>query len=309
MPDDPTAFDRALAIADIVEHDESTVDEIEGQLLVTAGRSRRVTPATIARETAIGREAASDLFRQLNEAGAVLRDSYDAPIVETAYSVDASRVRESFATVRRAIQAVAAHKSRVPETTVTPLITFPEDPSFDATTPASFGMDGLMSTLVSEVKQSDETIVLLSPFFEGDGLDRLADVLLNALDRGVDVTIVTRYLQDSSSHNYRVISDFTERARSRGVAAGLETIDYTVWSEDVPVSERHQNGSNPTFTLHAKVMSFDSRAVYVGSANVTDYGFGRYLELGVLLHGPPVKQFISLNEFLLDSKAATPVRL
>jgi putative cardiolipin synthase len=86
-------------------------------------------------------------------------------------------------------------------------------------------------------------------------------------------------------------------------------VDYTVWGDDVPASERHQDGSNPAFTLHAKVMSFDSRSVYVGSANVTDYGFGRYLELGVLLHGPPVRQFSSLCEFLLDSSAVTPVRL
>lgn len=309
MPDDPADFDRALAIADIVEHEVSVLDEIEGQLLVTAGRSRHVTPATVARETPLGREAASDLFRQLNEAGAVLRDSYDTPVVEADYSVSAPVVRETFAAARSAIRAVAAYRNRVPQTKVTPLVTFPEDPSFDTTTPASFGMDGLMSTLASEVKQSHDDIVLLSPFFEGNGLDRLADVLLDALDRGVEVTIVTRYLQDTSSHNYRVIRDFTDRARSRGVASALETVDYTVWGDGVPASERNQDGSNPAFTLHAKVMSFDSRSVYVGSANVTEYGFGRYLELGVLLHGPPVRQFIALCEFLLDSSAATPVSL
>jgi putative cardiolipin synthase len=278
-------------------------------LLVTAGRSRQITPATVARETALEREATSDLFRQLDEAGAVHRESYEKPVVETPYSVDAVVVRESFTRARTAVRVVAAHRERVPQPEVTPLITFPDDPSFDTAAPATFGMSGLMSTLASEVKQSQEEIVLLSPFFEGDGLDRLADVLLDALDRGVEVTIVTRYLQDTASYNRSVISEFVERAREYEVAGALETVDYTVWDRAVPVDEQRQDGANPAFTLHAKVMTFDERAVYVGSANVTDYGFGRYLELGVLLHGPPVSRFLDLCEFLLDSSAAEAIRI
>lgn len=99
------------------------------------------------------------------------------------------------------------------------------------------------------------------------------------------------------------------RARKRGVDQGLKTVDYTVWADDVPAHDRNQNGENPAFTLHAKVMVFDRESAYVGSANVTDYGFGRYLELGVLLGGPPVKQVAELCDFLLGSDAATTVSL
>ncbi|WP_254832862.1 phospholipase D-like domain-containing protein [Haloglomus salinum] len=309
MPDDISRFDRALAIADILDHDEHLVQEVEGHLLVAAGRSETISPAIIARETSLEREEASDLFRQLDEQGAVLRDSYQAPVVETNYRVRASSVRAAFDTVRNAVATIAAYQDRVPRAEVTPLVTFPDDPSFDATTPAEFGMEGLMSTLVSAVKDSSEEIVLLSPFFEQTGFGRLADVLLDALGRGVELTVVTRYLGDSSSHNHSVIQDFVTRARERGVAKGLKTVDYTVWADDVPASDRNQEGENPAFTLHAKVMVFDRTSAYVGSANVTDYGFGRYLELGVLLGGPPVKQVSELCNFLLESDAATTVSL
>ncbi|MDQ2074781.1 phospholipase D-like domain-containing protein [Haloarcula sp. H-GB4] len=309
MSENTAGPDRALAIADIAEHDLSILDEVEGHLLVAAGRSESISPAAVGRETSLSRNAASDLFRQLNRTDAIHRDSHATPVVESDYTVNPTALRESLAAARTAIQVVASYRDRQPATDAKPLVTFPDDPSFTDITPAAFGMDGLMSTLASEVKQSEQRICLLSPFFERGGFDRLADVLLNALDRDVEVTIVTRYLQDTDSHNYAVISDFVQRARERGLASDLTTVDYTVWDDDVPAADRRQDGENPKFTLHAKVMSFDTRAVYVGSANMTDYGFGRYLELGVLLGRKETRQFVDLCDFLLESDAATAVRL
>lgn len=309
MNEDMTSADRALAIAETVGHEQAVLDEVEGHLLVAAGRSTSITPAAIGRETPLSRDAAGDLFRQLDRVGAIHRESHATSVVESRYTVDAAALRGALDAARDAIQIVAAYHERQPETDVTPLVTFPTDPSFAETTPSAFGMDGLMSTLTSEIKQSTENIRLLSPFFEQEGFDRLADVLLDALERGVELTIVTRYLRDPNSYNYAVIQEFVRQARERGIADQLRTVDYTVWDEDVPASERRQDGSTPKFTLHAKVMTFDQRAVYVGSANVTDYGFGRYLELGVLLGQTETAQFISLCDFLLDSEAAVQTTL
>jgi putative cardiolipin synthase len=100
-----------------------------------------------------------------------------------------------------------------------------------------------------------------------------------------------------------------ERASERGVTSEITLVDYTVWEETTPIGKQRQDGENPQFTLHAKVMLFDSRAAYVGSANVTDYGFNRYLELGVLLEGATVTAFRDLCEFLLDSDGAVAVDL
>ncbi len=299
----------ALAIADLTDHDQLLLDEIQGHFLVAGGRSQQLTPAAIARKTTLSREAASDLFRQLERVDAVDRDSFASPVVESQYHVDSTLIPAVFDAARESISVVEAYRAREPQTEVIPLVTFPEDPSFEATTPAAFGMDGLMSTLASEIKQSSDEIRLLAPFFERGGFDRLANVLFDALDRGVELTVVTRYLQDKSSYNYEVIQNFVAQARARGVGGLVNTVDYTMWEDDVPASGRRQDGDNPAFTLHAKVMMFDNRAVYVGSANVTDYGFGRYLELGVLLRGTQVSSFVDLSEYLLESDAATPVDL
>lgn len=302
-------IDCTLAVADIVSQELALLDELEGLLLVAAGRSERITPAAVARDTDLSRAAAGDLFRQLQHCDAVQRDSYDPELVEARFSVDATRTRQLLERTRETIRTLAAHRERVPTTEVTPLVTFPDDPSFSGATAASFGMDGLLTTLASEIKRSDSEIVLLSPFFEGEGFGRLADVLLDALDRGVELTIVTRYLRDTGSHNYGVIQEFVNRASERGVASGVSLIDYTAWARDVPDDDRRQGGETPKYTLHAKMMLFDARAAYVGSANITDYGFDRYLELGVLIEGAKVSSFENLCEFLLESDGAVPVTI
>jgi putative cardiolipin synthase len=309
MTNHDSEIDQVLAVADILDHDVTLLDEVEGYLLLTAGRGDRISPAALARDTELSREAATDLFRQLEESKTIDRNRYDTELVESRFDVSPDRTRQLFTNVYEAIQLLEAHEKRVPRTTVTPLVTFPDDPAFDEVTSASFGMDSLLSTLASQVKRCDDEIVLLSPFFEGDGFGRLADVLLDALAQGVELTIVTRYLADSDSHNYHVIQSFMNRVATEGLTSGVTLVDYTVWDDDTPMTERSQDGENPAFTLHAKVMLFDSRAAYVGSANVTDYGFNRYLEMGVLLEGAKVASFSELCDYLLDSDGAVEVSM
>jgi putative cardiolipin synthase len=309
MDDTKPEFETALAIADLLSYNEQLLDRVEGLLLIQAGKETPISPATVGIRSDLGREAAADLFRQLNEVEAVSRESYADPVVDSEFLVHSGRLRGLCGATRDAIRSVAAYHERHPRTEVVPLVTFPNDPVFEPVTPGDFGMESLMSTLASEIKRCNNRTVLLSPFFEGDGLARLTDVLLDALARGVEVTIVTRYLQDRTSHNWSVIHGFVDQAQDRGVSGKLETIDYTIWDSDIPPGDRRQNGSNPSFTLHAKMMLFDSRAAYIGSANVTDYGFGRYLELGVLLQGRKVSDVYNLCSFLLASNAAESVVL
>lgn len=302
---------QAVAIADILDRDMDHVDRIEGLLLVASGSGETITPVTVAQETGLGREAAANLFRQLEAADVVSRTSYGRHIAESQYSAQSEIVRRLFGLVRDAIRLIEADRDRQPPPTeAEPLVTFPEDPAFADITPSAFGMNQLLSALASEIKDTTDDIVLVAPFFEGAGFNRLYDVLGDALERGVDLTVVTRYLADESSHNREVLQEFTNYlAAERDATGAIRTVDYTVWDEEVPVGERRQNGARPAFTLHAKVMLFDGEAAYIGSANVTDYGFDRYLEVGVLLRGPPASKYRDLCEFLLDSDGATWIEL
>jgi len=302
---------QAVAISDIVDRNTAIIDRIEGLLLVASGSEEAITPVTVAQETELGREAAANLFRQLETANAVVRTSYGRHIAESQYSPQSEAVREVFDLVRAAIQLIKADRERQPQPTEAELlVTFPEDPAFADITPSAFGMNQLLSALASEIKSASEKIVVIAPFFEGAGFNRLYDVLGDAVERGVDVTIVTRYLTDEISHNREVLTEFINYLGTECNATGtIRTVDYTVWGEEVPASDRCQDGAKPAFTLHAKVMLFDDETAYVGSANVTDYGFDRYLELGVLLRGPPATQYRELCDFLLNSQKSTDISL
>lgn len=308
---DPAHAPSAVAIADLLDHDLALLDQIEGLLLTASGAGETITPASVAQQTGLGRETAANLFRQLARAGAVERLRHDRHIAESDYQPESDTVRGVLGTARTAVTILEADRERrPPPTTAEPLVTFPDDPEFDDVSPGALGFDQLFSTLASAVKRTSDRIVLVAPFFEGGGFSRLHGVLIDALDRRVDLTIVTRYLGDQSSHNRSVLTEFADLVRAEGPASGsFRTIDYTVWDDHVPPDDRRQDGATPAFTLHAKLMTFDDEAVYVGSANVTDYGFDRYLELGVLLEGPPVSAYTDLCAFLLDSDAAVEVRL
>jgi putative cardiolipin synthase len=302
-------IDVAVAIADIIEYDRALADRIEGELLKTGGNTDSTTPIRIAQQTGVDRSSAGNIFRQLEEADAVTRSSHEGTMVESDYSVQTDKCRELFTVLRVAIPVIEEYIDRQPPATmVEPLVTFPDDPSFSNVSPSKFGMNQLFSALASEIKQSEDSIIIVAPFFEGEGFGRLRSVLSNAIDRGVELTIVTRYLEDEQSHNRAVIGDFLDYLIEEGIGISrVNTVDYTVWDDDVPLEEQVQNSQNPSFTLHAKVIVFDNDSAYMGSANVTDYGFDRYLELGVLLEGIVASQCRQLCEYLIDSEHANPV--
>lgn len=300
-----------LSLADLVNRDAGLLTQVEGVLLAAAGKDTTLSPVGLARETDVDEEVATDLFRHLEQTSVLDRDSFGGSIADSQYAVDADRCREVLTAARHAGKAITAFESQSPaKTTVRPLVTFPADPSFRDISPSDFSMSWLMPTLTGEIKQCSESIVLLSPFFEREGFEYLQDVLIAALDRGVQVTIVSRYLGDQESYNRQILSDFTDNVEDDGVSTeNLHLIDYTGWSEETPDEARRQGGDNPAFTLHAKVMAFDVSSVYIGSANVTDYGFEHYLETGVLIQGPEVTDFRKLIEFLLESTGSQEIQM
>jgi len=295
---DPELIDIALAIRELT----TGFDRVEGALLTAGGSDSSISPSWLADQTGLSEAACDDLLLQLRRANAVER----VPAEGAVYSVEPARVRECFSATREAAAVATQLEARQPEQTeVTPLVTLPADPSFDGITPEGLGMDWLMPSLGRLLKQATDEIIILTPFFEGDGFQQLHQPLFNALADGTPVTIITRYLHDPDSHNRSVIDDFIEVCHAQGLPLdNLTLVDYTVWDDDISDADRSQGGENPAFTLHAKLVVVDQEQAYLGSANVTDYGFDQYLEVGTILDGPAVSSYVSLVDALLDSEAA-----
>lgn len=301
-------LDAALAISELVSGNIDTMRSIQGFLLRAGVDELQFSPRDIADEVNLSSAKSRDLCRQLTSVGAAEQLSAPPDPLSAGYRCNEETSASTLETAILATRILTRYRERSQSSsTVQPLATLPQDPSFGNVTPQDFGFEWLMPSLSGEINKSEDSIQILMPFFETDGFAKLEPELIAALERGVEVTIVGRYLSDRTSHNWRVLAAFVERCRDQGVPlSNLSLVDYTQW-ESAEELEESQDGDQPSFTLHAKVMVFDGETAYIGSANVTDYGFERYLELGLLLRGPPVAHFAEIISFLLDSDAATPV--
>ena len=83
------------------------------------------------------------------------------------------------------------------------------------------------------------------------------------------------------------------------------------WPEDLPppaLWSRPEDPADPMSALHAKVVVFDDRYLFISSANLTLHGLHRNLELGVLLEGPIAADMSGLLKEWIARRLVVPVR-
>ena len=125
-------------------------------------------------------------------------------------------------------------------------------------------------TLVQLVTQSTTSLRLAAPFIDLAGISHLADGLAAATARGVRLEIL---LPTRSTHAEEALHELRETIARDGRSANLSV---AALRDDAPWA-------------HLKALTCDSRAAYIGSANVTGAGLaGPNLELGILVRGPAV---------------------
>lgn len=147
----------------------------------------------------------------------------------------------------------------------------------------------IFSMIHKLITDSREEIIIVSPFFEEGGVNMLATTLQYATRRGVKVKIITRRTSDNTTIIKKLISSIDGSSR-----------------ENLFIYEYKDKQERESFTFHAKVLVADKSKAYLGSANFTQYGFERNIELGVLLKGKQVKPLYSLLNVMLSSRGCTP---
>lgn len=162
------------------------------------------------------------------------------------------------------------------------------DPGFEERTPAEYDMRQISSALLDICRSADESLLVVSPFLESQGIKWLQPGIEGALRRGVDVTIVSRELREGEP-NMRALTDLVEL--EGGQNGTLRVFDYY---EPDPDSEK------PLYTLHSKVIVADEREAYIGSANFTNYGLSQNLEVGVILRGEEVSDLQMVFSDVID---------
>ena len=119
------------------------------------------------------------------------------------------------------------------------------------------------------IQKANREVLLVT--FAAAKIDRLADVLRQAIARGVTVRLILEFEETSEGGlSYDAIRAFPADL------VATSTVFY--W----PTEMRERNRSGRPGKLHAKVAQVDD-CVIVSSANLTDDAFTRNLEMGLLI--------------------------
>ncbi len=133
-------------------------------------------------------------------------------------------------------------------------------------------------TLVQLVVGARRTLRLAAPFIDRPGLGFIGDALAAATSRGVSFEIL---LPTRSTHADDALDELDATIRRDGAIGNFRVSRLRF---DAP-------------WVHLKVLTSDSLAAYIGSANVTGAGIaGHNLELGVLVRGATVSVVESILE-------------
>jgi len=208
------------------------------------------------------------------------------------YRVDPDRLRQTIhdATVaRRVLEQMQAKQDQVGQVEL--VATLPDNLPLDSW--IRHNILPLATVLHRLITEAEQEIFILNPFFDKAGFDRLASALLAAASRGVIITIITRQLSDPISINHQVLKRLVRQA------AGRDLNDHFLLYEYQQLEE-----GRVVLASHAKVLLADSRNAYIGSANLTEYGMARFVEIGVLLRGPQARQLRKVLLAILDSEEA-----
>ncbi|KAA9400783.1 phosphatidylserine/phosphatidylglycerophosphate/cardiolipin synthase family protein [Haloarcula sp. CBA1131] len=157
-------------------------------------------------------------------------------------------------------------------------------------------LGSLVVRLVELIASAQEEILILNPFFTEQAFGNVVRPVVNALDRGVTVTLVTRYLTYGSDEDSR---EFVREVSSERQALGgeLELYEYINPEEE------------STATIHTKMTIVDRERAYLGTANLTHRGLHDNLEVGVIFRDDTVSQFVNFADELRESRYLHRVEL
>lgn len=148
-------------------------------------------------------------------------------------------------------------------------------------------LGSLVVRFVELLASAEEEIVILNPFFTRQVFGNIVGPIRSALDRGVEVTLITRYLTYGNDDD--------------GRAFVRQIVGDQVSPENLTLYEYIDPDEESTATIHAKMTIVDRSRAYLGTANLTHRGLHENLELGVIFADETVNQLVRFTDNLRDS--------
>lgn len=260
-----TVADHLIDTASSVDDIDATVAAIE---YLASNRNTELTSASLGQlvETPLSQSTAKSLLYNLEKAE-----------ILTERGLNRERLRAAAGAAKTAVE-----RGHRPENDVVVNVPERDNPEIGES------LGSLVVRLVELIASANEEIVILNPFFTERAFGNVVSPVANALNRGVSVTLVTRYLTYGSDDDSRAFVKelFSECSLSGGELQLYEYID----------PDEGQNA-----TIHTKMTIVDRERAYLGTANLTHRGLHDNLEIGVIFRDDTVSQLVGFVDELQDS--------
>ncbi len=122
------------------------------------------------------------------------------------------------------------------------------------------------------IQQAHDSLIIVT--FAAYKIPRISEALKQATERGVSIQLIL----ESSEESQGKVAFNAIHALGREVAA-RSRIYY--W----PLDQREQNEQGRHGSLHVKCAVADTNALFLSSANLTDFAFNLNMEMGLLIRG------------------------
>lgn len=140
--------------------------------------------------------------------------------------------------------------------------------------------------LMQLLAKARSRVLIVSPFMNHEGAERLLHYLPTLIEQGVAVDLISYRCHEEGSSRDAVLHIY--RALERNASAKrLER--FRAFAE-----------MQPGLMIHAKAMLVDGEYGYIGSANLTRQGFSEHFEIGVSLTRDQVQAIERLFYLIID---------
>jgi len=142
------------------------------------------------------------------------------------------------------------------------------------------------SSMAKLITEAEKEIWIVNPFFDDFASSFLLPHIENALNRGIEVKIITRPFETSDKMDMPIFEKKKEHKNLR-------------------LRELSKEDGENWYSLHSKILLKDDIQCYLGSANITERSFKSNFEIGVLIRGEPIKKISSIIEELWEISSKT----
>lgn len=136
--------------------------------------------------------------------------------------------------------------------------------------------------ILDVVKEARSHLLMTSPFLQEHGIAPLIKTLLDALGRGVRITVLTHEAENLGSSQSVAIEDLRRQAERLKKSLAVYTAVTPIGS-----------------MLHAKLVLADGQKAIIGSANLTGPGLQQNVEAGVVLGEKEASEICAVIEGLI----------